>query len=253
MQIFATDLSDPTALDKARAGIYPETHRSRALARALRRFFRKDDHVYRIEKSIRDLCVFARQNIAADPPFSHMDLISCRNVLIYMSPALQRQVLPMFHYALEIPGIPRPRLLGDGGTEPRSVRPRRPHPPRLHQEAGRHATCPSLRSATHHAADTGRGATAAERRLDAGQLPEGGRSAVVGRDVPPGVLVNQDFEILQFRAETGAYLQPPPGEPTLGLLKMAREGLFTELRNALLDAKRTNQPVVRAGRPRHRS
>src|SRR5262245_23541699 len=105
IQIFATDLSDQVSLERARSGIYPENIESEVSAERLRRFFRKEDHVYRIDKTIRDMCVFARQNIAADPPFSHVDLISCRNVLIYMSQVLQRRVMPTFHYALNHPGF----------------------------------------------------------------------------------------------------------------------------------------------------
>src|SRR4029453_2250903 len=80
IQIFATDLSDPASLDKARAGIYPNSIQSEVTPERLRRFFHQEDHIYRIQKSIRGLCIFARQNVAAGPPFSHIDLISCRNV-----------------------------------------------------------------------------------------------------------------------------------------------------------------------------
>jgi two-component system CheB/CheR fusion protein len=104
-QIFATDLSDPGSLERARTGLYPESIEAELTPERLHRFFKKEDRLYRIDKSIRDSCVFARQNLTADPPFSHVDLISCRNVLIYMPPALQRQVLPTFHYALNVPGF----------------------------------------------------------------------------------------------------------------------------------------------------
>ena len=105
MQIFATDLSDQAALEKARMGLYPESIQSELSAERLRRFFMREEHMYRIAKPLRDLCVFARQNVAADPPFSHVDLISCRNLLIYLSPPLQMRVLPSFHYALNTPGF----------------------------------------------------------------------------------------------------------------------------------------------------
>lgn len=104
IQIFATDLSDQTALDKARADTYPESIESEVSPERLRRFFKSEDHVYRIDKSIREVCVFARQNVTADPPFSHLDLIGCRNVLIYLASPLQKRVLPTFHYALNVPG-----------------------------------------------------------------------------------------------------------------------------------------------------
>jgi two-component system CheB/CheR fusion protein len=106
IQIFATDLSDPSALERARVGVYPEGIEIEISPERLQRFFRKEDHVYRVEKMIRDMCVFARQNLIADPPFSHVDLISCRNVLIYLSTPLQKRVLPTLHYALNRSGIP---------------------------------------------------------------------------------------------------------------------------------------------------
>ena len=86
IQIFGTDLGDPAFLDKARAGLYPESIEAEVSPERLRRFFVKEDRHYRIQKSVRDLCVFARQNVTVDPPFSRVDLVTCRNVLIYMSP-----------------------------------------------------------------------------------------------------------------------------------------------------------------------
>jgi two-component system CheB/CheR fusion protein len=94
IQIFATDLSDQTALDKARAGLFPEASSWRCPPERLRRFFRREEHAYRIDKSLRDLCIFARHNVTADPPFSHLDLVSCRNVLIYLTTPLQKRILP---------------------------------------------------------------------------------------------------------------------------------------------------------------
>src|SRR5262249_44468328 len=100
-------------LDKARTGLYPEGIEGEVSAERLRRFFRRDDHVYRIDKAIRDMCVFARHNVTADPPFSHLDLVSCRNVLIYLTTPLQRRVLTALHYALNSPGY---LVLGNAET-----------------------------------------------------------------------------------------------------------------------------------------
>lgn len=104
VQIFATDLSDSASLQKASEGLYPENIEAEVTPERLRRFFTREDDKYRITKSVRDLCVFAKQNVAADPPFSRMDLISCRNLLIYLAPPLQKRVLPTFHYALNPQG-----------------------------------------------------------------------------------------------------------------------------------------------------
>src|SRR5262249_52748425 len=99
IQIFATDVSE-TSLEKARAGIYMENSRVDVSDDRIRRFFKKVERGYQISKPIRDACIFAKQNVAADPPFSNLDMLSCRNLLIYLEPALQKRVIPLFHYAL---------------------------------------------------------------------------------------------------------------------------------------------------------
>src|SRR6185295_12576180 len=93
------------AIARARIGVYPASITDQVSAERLQRFFVADGDGYRIAKHVRDLCVFSRQNIVRDPPFSHLDLVSCRNVLIYLEPALQRRVFPIFHYALEPHGL----------------------------------------------------------------------------------------------------------------------------------------------------
>ena len=121
-QIFATDLSDPGSLACARLGLYPESIEAELTPERLHRFFKKEDRLYRINKSIRDSCVFARQNLTADPPFSHVDLISCRNVLIYMTPALQKRVAADLPLRAQRAGIPGAGVFRDGGGAQRAVR-----------------------------------------------------------------------------------------------------------------------------------
>src|SRR4029453_10154696 len=104
LQLFATDLNE-VLLEKARAGLYPRSLVQEVSRERLRRFFVEEDGGYRISKTVREMCIFARQNIIADPPFSRMDLISCRNLLIYLEPELQRKVIPTFHYALKPEGF----------------------------------------------------------------------------------------------------------------------------------------------------
>ncbi|NIO07668.1 MAG: chemotaxis protein CheR, partial [Deltaproteobacteria bacterium] len=104
IQVFATDI-DREAIDKARAGVYPDSIAADISPERLARFFHQEDTAYRIKKLIRDLVVFAVQNVVEDPPFSKIDLISCRNLLIYMGPELQRKVVPLFHYALNQDGF----------------------------------------------------------------------------------------------------------------------------------------------------
>ena len=246
IQIFATDVSDMVSIEKARAGVYPESIEGELSPERLKRFFRKEDHIYRVGKSLRDMCTFARQNLIVDPPFSHMDLISCRNVLIYMAPTLQRRVLPIFHYALNLPGF---LVLGSAETVGESTD--------LFDPINRTHKIFSKKPATSRphfqlSFDVNRPMPPAAFRANAqGPLPSDfHREAdrlTLGRYAPPGVLVNENLEILQYRGRTGPYLESPPGEPTANLLKMAREGLFLELRVAVGGAKERGAEVLREG------
>src|SRR4030095_15850225 len=103
MRIFATDINE-ASIERARAGIYSKAATDLSPER-LRRFFSEIDGRYQINKTARDMCVCARQTLITDPPFSHMDLVSCRNVLIYLEPAIQRRIIPLFHYALKPHGL----------------------------------------------------------------------------------------------------------------------------------------------------
>ena len=245
IQMFATDISDQT-LDRARTGFYPESIEAEVSPERLRRFFRREDTGYRVDKSIRDACVFARHNLTSDPPFSHLDLISCRNVLIYLSTLLQRRVLPTFHYALNLPGF---LLLGSAETVGDTTDLFEPVD-RAAKIYSKRATM--VRSPLHLAASDMRTMTRPPGRphppatTAADFLREADR-ALAGRFAPPGVVVNEALEVLQFRGRTGAYLEPPTGEPTTNLLKLAREGLFLELRSALEEAKRAGISVRRTG------
>jgi len=246
IQIFATDLSDAQALERARTGLYPESIEAEVSPERLRRFFKKEDHLYRIDRSIREACVFANQNITADPPFLHVDLISCRNVLIYMAPALQKRVLPSFHYALNIPGF---LVLGSAETvgelnELFEVVDKA-HKIYTKKVTGNRPLLPfsvenpkTMAAAGHRCGPPG--AAPADFKREADRL-------LLGRYASPGVLVNEHFDILQFRGRTGPYLEAPPGEPTWNLLKLARQDLFLELRSALTEAKERHQAASREG------
>src|SRR5688572_8259533 len=244
MQIFATDLSDQTALDKARAGVYPESIEAEVSPARLRRFFKREDHVYRIDRRLRDACVFARQNVTTDPPFSHLDIVSCRNLLIYLATPLQKRVLRTFHYALDTPGF---LILGAAETvgEHTDLFEAVDRGHRIYvkkQVAVRHVPVPEQRLPS--TAGTRRTTPPAPQARD---FQKEADRILLGRYAPPGVLVDDNFEILQFRGRIGAYLEPPAGEPTHGLLKMAREGLFLELRNAVIEARKSGQTVRRDG------
>ncbi|QSQ26018.1 PAS domain-containing protein [Pyxidicoccus parkwayensis] len=243
LQVFATDLSE-AAIERARAGLYPDSITDHVSPERLRRFFVKVDGGYQVAKRVRGLCIFARQDLVSNPPFSRMDLISCRNVFIYLGPALQRKVLATLHYALNPRGFlvlgssesvgpasdlfslhdKRHKVYRKKGVTPRSgfflARVEAPHP--QHAEA----LPPELAVA----------APDPQREADRIVLAQYG---------PPGVIVNDALEIMNFRGHTGAYLEPMPGAASLQLLKMAREELSLELRAALRQVKRQGSRVRR--------
>lgn len=245
LQIFATDISEE-ALDFARAGSYPESALTGISQARLKRFFVFLDGRYRIHKAVRELCIFARQNIAKDPPFSGLDLISCRNLLIYFGAELQKRVIPSLHYALKPSGF-----LFVGTAESLTaftdqfivvdkklrIYRKRNTGTRLITYFTRADT--SLRQPTDSKlAKAPLGAEPAEKEIE---------RVLNTRFVPASIVVNSDLEIVRFRGKTGAYLEPASGQPTFSLAKMAREGLFIDLRAALLKAKKENVAVRKEG------
>ncbi len=244
IQIFATDMVDTVLFEKARAGLFPPSIEAELEPGRLRRFFKKEDHLYRIDKSIRDACLFARHNVLADPPFSHVDLISCRNLLIYLDPPAQKQVLSTFHYALNVPGFlvlgTAESVSGTGDYFALLDRKHRiynknpvvSHPPMfLPREEDKVLIGATPRTSSQNT-------LAADYQVRADRL-------VLAEYAPPGVLINENFDVLQFRGETRPFLSQPAGQPTVNLLRLVREGLFLELRSALTETKNSNQPVRR--------
>jgi two-component system CheB/CheR fusion protein len=242
IKIFGTDISD-RALAVARAGVYGEGIAAEVSAQRLQRFFVKTDRGYEIRKEVRDRCVFARQDVTRDPPFSQLDLISCRNVLIYLGPVLQSRVLPIFHYALRPGGF---LVLGSsetvgGFTDLFEVADKK------HKFFVRTAT-PSRVTF-----DYTPGASPRTRIIFPKAEEESGRGfrdvyreadrLVLAHFVPPGVIVDENLHVVQFRGETGHYLKPAQGPPTADLLLMAREGLLGDLRITLDRARRDNAPA----------
>jgi two-component system CheB/CheR fusion protein len=241
LQLFATDISE-AAIEKARAGIYPSSIAMDISADRLRRYFLKVERGYQIDKAIRDMCVFARQNVTSDPPFSRIDMVSCRNLLIYLEPALQRRVIPIFHYALKRSGY---LLLGNSETTGSSAELFTVIDKRHRIYAKSKVATPSLDFGAGPAARVpgAGGERAAALRDTSIDLDRDVERAIMSRYAPPGVVVDEDHQILQFRGYTGAYLEPAPGEASLGLFKMAREGLLIELRAALHRAQTAQEPV----------
>jgi two-component system CheB/CheR fusion protein len=249
VQVFATDLN-ATGIEKARAGIYPRSIAHDVSPERLRRFFTEVDGSYRVSKTIRDLCVFARHNVLTDPPFSQMDLISCRNLLIYLDPALQQKVVPLLHYALKPAGflwLGNSESIGSYGDLFEAV----------DAKHKIYAKKPSVHRVTFRPAagtprDRDLSGPAPRRPQPAwAEVQREGDRILLARYVPPSVLVNADLEILQFRGDTGPYLAPAPGKASLNLLRMVRPALEARLRAAILRARKENAAVREEGLPLH--
>jgi two-component system CheB/CheR fusion protein len=242
VQIFATDVSE-TAIEQARSGVFSFGIEGDVGADRLRRFFSTQDGGYRVSKAIRDLCVFARQDLTKDPPFSRLDLIVCRNVLIYMDAVLQKKLISIFHYALNPNGF---LMLGQA----ESVGAQAALFSVVDKKSRVHRKKPTAASAMNFPVDSRRGAP--EKRPAEPPPPDKSLQTEVSRVLmdryaPPGVVVDSDLEIVQFRGQTSAYLEPAPGEASLNLLKMAKEGMLYGLRAAVSAARKTHDSVHRGG------
>jgi two-component system CheB/CheR fusion protein len=245
VQIFGSDLSE-AVIAKARAGIFPDGALGGMSDERRRRYFVKTERGYRINKAVRDLCVFVQHDLVRDPPFSKLDLVSCRNVLIYFGHALQKRLVPTFHYALNQSGfllLGRTESISGFGNlfsvvdDANKIFKRTAIPSALRfpirPEAG-----PERGSWVEGAPDGARRTSSLAKHLD---------RVLLGRYAPPGVLINEKMEILQFRGQTGAFLQPPPGDPQNDVVKMARPGLLSPLRATIAEAKKAMAPARRNG------
>jgi two-component system CheB/CheR fusion protein len=244
IQIFGTDASDQNIV-KARTGIFPESVAGEISPERLRRFFVKVDKGYQVSKRVRDLCIFARQNLCHDPPFSKMDLISCRNVLIYLGAELQKQILPTFHYALRPNGY---LLLGTSETI-REFTDLFQLVDRRHKFFAKIGNGPS------------RAMLAVAPRLFLPDLPphtipsvipeswgdiELQRAAdriVLARYGPPGVVINEKLEILQSRGHTSPFMEMPQGSVSLQLNRMLRDSIVSPVTQAVRHAVEQDVPV----------
>jgi len=236
VQMFGSDLSE-RVIEKARNGFYTENVVRDLDPKRLKRFFVKVEGGYRINKLIRDLCVFVRHDLAQDPPFSRLDLITCRNVLIYFDQKLQKRIVSTFHYCLNKPGF---LLLGhteniSGNHSLFSVT------DIIDKIFSRSDTTSQLRfvnsqnllaerqtiQPTGIATGPGRTNVDGSKQID---------NFLLSQYAPAGVVINGRMEVLQYRGRTGIYLEAPPGLPQLNLLKMVREGLFAPTKMAITQA-----------------
>lgn len=245
VQMFGTDINEK-ALDEARAGIYPPTLVNDVSGEILRTYFQAVEGGYQVNKAVRDLCLFARQDLTKDPPFSRLDLVSCRNVLIYLNPNQQYRILRIFHYALKTHGY---LMLGTSESLGRASEffNQTERTARIFARRSTAAPLPvQMFEAATHLRPRAEPARPKQLPPTSSTLTEVQREAdrlTLARYGPPGVVVNEDFEVLQFRGRTGEFLEAPSGTVTHNLLKLAREGLLAELRGALQKASQENIPV----------
>jgi two-component system CheB/CheR fusion protein len=196
-----------------------------------------------VNKAVRDCCIFARQNVTQDPPFSKLDLISCRNVMIYFGSILQHKVLSIFHFALRPDGF---LLLGSAETvgdfanlfdafdKKHRIYRKKNVISRPHVDFDRALPAPGLYAEEQHITPVGAALREADRVL-------------LARFTPAGVLINENMEILQFRGHTSRFLEPAPGTASFNLMKMVREGLLSDLRAAVREARKSESPARREG------
>ncbi len=249
IQVFGTDLSE-FAIQRARAGLYKGSIANDLTPIRLRRFFHKVDGGYQISKTIRDLCVFSTQNVFSDPPFSRIDVVSCRNVMIYLSHTLQRRVIPIFHYALNSGGFlmigNTEGLLGSGAElfemadKRQKIYRKKPVPTPVTFGFSVHSTD----TRTEGIAPMNPTKAAEPARLP-NELQRESDRLLLARYAPPSVVVTDRLEIIQAKGHTGPFLELPAGKASLNLLNMARPGLLHELQSAIEEARVSGVDSVR--------
>jgi two-component system, chemotaxis family, CheB/CheR fusion protein len=244
VQIFATDI-DADAVETARQGIYPDSIAVDVPQSYLKRYFVHKDSTLQVEQSLRETMVFALQSITKDPPFSKLNLISCRNLLIYMGADLQKRVLPLFHYALSAGGLlflGHSESLGDS-ADAFSVIDRKWKIFQSKGDAGpsaHHPGFPLMHSDLGVDFDHAKRASLEGRKLSYRDLME----KILLRDyTPAAVLVDGNSNVLFIHGSTGDYLEPAHGEASLNLLSMARQGLKLELTTALRKARNQKKDI----------
>jgi len=245
LQVFATDL-DRDAIDKARQGFFPDNTAADVSPERLSRFFSKEERGYRVHKEIREMVIFAPQNLIMDPSFTKLDLLSCRNLLIYLAPEMQKRLLPLFHYSLNPGGIlflgsaetiggftdlfaP---LVGESRIFRRNESALRPEPVEFPS-----SFAPVARGGTEPR-------PAPRPPLSLQSLAD---QLILQRYAPPAVLVNDKGDILYISGRTGKYLEPAAGKANWNLFAMAREGLRLELAGAFQKALRQKDTVTLRG------
>ena len=238
VQIFGTDV-DEESIQHARRGVYPLNIELDVPAEVLQRYFLKKDSEYQVSRRIRDMVVFSKQNLLRDAPFSRMDLVSCRNLLIYLQPSAQKRALSVLHYALNPSGylmLGTSESIGDA--------------PELFSPADRKHKIYSKKHFATVPAMADLSARGEAERIQPGfaARPITNLQALADRKIlevygPPGVLINENLDILHFRGHTGPYLNPSPGAASFNILKLARPELHIELKRNLQASLKENKRI----------
>lgn len=254
VQIFATDLSEHT-IRKARVGIYTKQELETVSPKRIQRFFIKADGGYRVNKALRDMCVFAPHNILQDPPFSRLDFISCCNLFIYLDNSAQKKAVNTFHYALKEDGflmlgksenITQSANLFLGFNKKYKIFSRKPNSgartlPALLPRNTPSTTIASINLATNRIKSR---QTASNNYLG---LDNAIDAVLLADFMPASVVINYQMEIVQFRGTTDLFLTHPKGKATFNIIKMARPEIAFELRNAISKVIKTKQRVRKSG------
>ncbi|TGS19208.1 PAS domain S-box protein [Mesorhizobium sp. M2E.F.Ca.ET.209.01.1.1] len=240
LQIFATDI-DERALEVARAGRYPATIATDITPKRLKEFFSREDGTYRVSADLREVCLFSSHNLLRDPPFSKLDLIACRNLLIYMGPELQEKIVPIFHYALRNNGY---LFLGSSENVTRHARlfSTVDKTSRIFQKRG--GVTPHRLPEFPLAAAARQTTPSARQRATNGTLQEVAERVIVERYAPAYVVTNAAGELMHSSGGTGKYLELAAGAPDHNVFSMARRGLRMDLRAALHKAASTGQVAI---------
>ncbi len=241
LQIFGTDVSE-AALERARSGVYPESIAADVSADRLRRFFVRSNGTFQIARTVRDACVFARQNVTKDPPFSRLDLVLCRNVLIYLGPGLQMAVMRLFHYALRPGGY---LVLGNSETVGNAADLFGPIDKQLKIYSKKATATAVLTSdlGAYHEPHAGAAAPKIPEPAPVVDTQKRVDQLLLARFSPPALVVDRSLRILQFRGQTTPYIEHVSGEASLDLIRMTPSGLGLEVRNLLRRAEQKNAPV----------
>ncbi|MFI3123576.1 MAG: CheR family methyltransferase [Methylococcales bacterium] len=244
IQIYGTDLDDD-AIDKARAGIYPINIAQDITPERLHRFFVKEENSYRIKKEIREMIVFAIQNVIKDPPFTKLDFLSCRNLMIYLTPELQDRLITAFHYALKPEGVlflSPSESVGNHTNLFSAIN----HKWKFYRAINTTASSRTMMTrplawAAVKSGDNEVGVTPMMKETNFAELT---RRVLIQFFAPASVVTDLNGNILYVHGDTGRYLRPAPGHATLNIIEMAREGLDLELRSGLYLAASQGEPAI---------